>query len=140
MSAEQLIARLDGVRRAGDGQWRARCPSHGSKGGTLSVREEADGRVLVHCFAGCGAEAIVGAVGLDIAALFPERRIDERVPRGPRPAIDPREVLLAVRDEALVCAVIVSTAADGEPVDPADRARLFEGAGILARAAEVARG
>jgi hypothetical protein len=45
-----------------------------------------------------------------------------------------------MHDEALTCATIVSKAADGEPVDPADRARLFEGAGILARAAEVAGG
>jgi hypothetical protein len=71
MSADILLARLDGVRRAGDRRWRARCPVHGSKGGTLSVREEADGRVLVHCFAGCGADEIVGAVGVDSPRCFP---------------------------------------------------------------------
>jgi hypothetical protein len=33
----------------------------------------ADGMVLVHCFAGCSAESIIGACGLQFDDLFPEK-------------------------------------------------------------------
>ena len=48
-----------------------------------------DGRVLVHCFAGCGVSEILGAVGLDFDALFPPKPIDHAPPmRRPFPAAD----------------------------------------------------
>lgn len=73
MSAEALLQRLDRVRPRGRGQWSARCPAHDDKGPSLSVKETAEGAVLVHCFAGCNVESVLGAVGLDMTALFPER-------------------------------------------------------------------
>ncbi len=57
-----------GMRRSGDG-WSCRCPAHEDKVNSLSVTEEGD-RVLLHCFTGCTAEAIVGALNLTMADLF----------------------------------------------------------------------
>jgi hypothetical protein len=37
----------------------ARCPAHDDRRPSLSVREGADGRVLVWCFAGCPTEDVV---------------------------------------------------------------------------------
>lgn len=71
MTAELLLSRLEGVRPCGQGKWTARCPAHEDRTPSLSVRETSDGRVLVHCFAGCGAAAVVAAVGLDLKDLFP---------------------------------------------------------------------
>jgi hypothetical protein len=71
--------------------FRARCPVHGdgsSNPSSLSVGIGADGRALLNCFAhGCEAEAIVAALGLTIADLFPDghhrgRRYPERPVRG----------------------------------------------------------
>lgn len=45
------------------GKWRAQCPAHGSKGGTLQVTEK-DGRALFHCFAGCEGVEVLDALGL----------------------------------------------------------------------------
>lgn len=73
MSAEALLQRLDRVRHRGADQWSARCPAHDDKGPSLSVKELSDGRVLLHCFAGCEVDEIVAAVGLEIAELFPPR-------------------------------------------------------------------
>lgn len=73
MSADALLQRLDRVRARGRGQWSARCPAHDDRGPSLSIKETPDGTTLVHCFAGCSVESVLGAVGLDMTALFPER-------------------------------------------------------------------
>lgn len=49
----------------------ARCPAHEDRSASLSVGVGADGRALVHCFAGCETEAILGALGLAWSDLFP---------------------------------------------------------------------
>ena len=71
-SIEIILQRLEEVQRSGPG-WRARCPACGGKSRKLSLSEADDGRVLLHCFAGCEAAAVVQAVGLTIGDLFPER-------------------------------------------------------------------
>jgi hypothetical protein len=74
MSVDVLLAKLDGVRRTGDGRWIARCPAHESKSQrSLSIREVEDGRVLVHDFAGCSIEEVLGAIGLQLSDLFPAK-------------------------------------------------------------------
>ena len=68
---QHVLARLKGVRRQGDG-WTARCPAHDDHQPSLSVTETAAGKVLLCCFAGCSAEAVVEAMGLAWQDLFPE--------------------------------------------------------------------
>ena len=53
--------------------WVARCPAHDDKTPSLSITEGDDGRVLVHCHAGCPADAICEAVGLKMTDLMPKR-------------------------------------------------------------------
>jgi len=60
---EVLLDRLDGVRPKGPDSWMARCPAHPDRNPSLSVSVK-DGRVLVHCFAGCHPDAVLAAVGL----------------------------------------------------------------------------
>ena len=69
------------------------CPAHDDQRASLSVSDGEDGRVLLHCHVGCGPEAVVAAVGLTAADLFPQNvavsRVMRRVaecahdPRGP---------------------------------------------------------
>jgi putative DNA primase/helicase len=58
-----LLGRLEGLRPQGPHSWMARCPAHDDKDPSLSVALR-DGRVLLHCFAGCSPEAVLEAVGL----------------------------------------------------------------------------
>ena len=60
MSMEAILAELKGVRRNGNG-WMALCPAHTDRNPSLSVRER-DGKVLLHCFAGCTLEAVLSAL------------------------------------------------------------------------------
>lgn len=68
MTSQDLLSRLQGVRRTGAG-WIARCPSHDDRSPSLSIRE-ADGKILLHCFAGCEARSITAALGVEVKDLF----------------------------------------------------------------------
>ena len=60
MTAE-TIARALGGRKAGSG-WTARCPAHDDRTPSLSIRNAADGTLLVHCHAGCDQERVIAAL------------------------------------------------------------------------------
>jgi hypothetical protein len=69
---ETLLAKLPGAKRAGKG-WSARCPAHEDGKASLSVSAGDDGTALVKCHAGCDTSAILAAVGLKLADLFPPK-------------------------------------------------------------------
>ena len=123
MSAEILLSKLDKVKRTGAGRWLACCPAHADKGPSLSLRETDDGRVLVHCFAGCSAVDILAAVGLELRDLYPEPLAGHRKPeRRPFPAVD---VLRCIAFETLVVSAAAAALMAGEPFGPAERDRLI---------------
>jgi hypothetical protein len=70
--------------------FRARCPGHdGDNREALHVSEGSDRRALVWCFAGCSADAVVAALGLELRDLFPPghrkaRPVRLRAGRSPR--------------------------------------------------------
>lgn len=68
MKFDDVLSRLEGVKRTGQ-SFKACCPAHDDQTPSLSIRLK-DGRILVKCFAGCSAEAIVGAMGLTMRDLF----------------------------------------------------------------------
>jgi hypothetical protein len=65
-----VLARLEAVRRSGDG-WTARCPAHEDRRASLSIGTGRDGRALLTCHAGCSADAVAHAAGLELRDLFP---------------------------------------------------------------------
>lgn len=75
--ADKILSRLDAVRKNGDHKWMARCPAHADNGPSLSIRELDGGKVLVHCFAGCGGADVMAAIGLALSDLYPERPATE---------------------------------------------------------------
>jgi hypothetical protein len=87
----------DLVPRGPDHKYTARCPAHQDRSPSLSVSEGRDGQALVHCFAGCTAEDVVGALGLELRDLFPA---DTRR-RPPLPQLQPSELPSDVVRQAL---------------------------------------
>lgn len=57
-------------RGADDQTLNAKCPVHDDRAPSLSVSEGDDGRVLVHCHAGCDPQDVVRAMGLEMKDLF----------------------------------------------------------------------
>lgn len=75
MSAESLARALQ-ARRSGDCSM-AKCPAHDDRNPSLSIQEK-DGKVLVHCHAGCSQRAVIdalSALGLWQAEEVTNRRI-----------------------------------------------------------------
>ncbi|MBN2372083.1 MAG: toprim domain-containing protein [Vicinamibacteria bacterium] len=70
MTRDDLLTRLDGVRPSGDGHV-ARCPAHEDGHASLSVGIGDDGRILLHCHAGCDPLAICMALGITMRDLMP---------------------------------------------------------------------
>lgn len=136
MSSETLLSRLEKVRKTGPDSWVACCPAHNDKSPSMTVKDLADGRVLVHCFAECPTEEILGAVGLTFDALFPPKPMGDRIPpvRKPYPAADALELLA---HESLVVLIAANSAARGEPVD---RERLLKAAARIQRVRDAANG
>jgi hypothetical protein len=101
----------------------------------MTVRECDDGRVLVHCFAGCSVEDILGTVGLDFDALFPPKPVADRVApmRRPFPAADVLEAVL--HDALLVQQVAYEVERTGDMLPY--RREILEGA--IERIAEAKR-
>lgn len=124
MTPEEFVARLERVRRTGPDSWLASCPAHEDRNPSLTVSRKGDGGILARCHAECGIEAIVAAVGLTVADLFPEK-LGEHSPRNrtPFPAAD---VLRALADEAEVLDIILHDHDWGVALsqDDIDRARL----------------
>ena len=69
---EDILDRLRDAKRSGSGRWTARCPAHDDHNPSLSITKNDDGHVLLHCHAGCSTTAILGAMGLSMADLFPD--------------------------------------------------------------------
>lgn len=76
MSVDALLSRLSGVRRSHGDAWMAKCPAHADRSPSLSVRLKSDGRVLIHCHAGCEPQAILDALNLGWSDLFAADRTD----------------------------------------------------------------
>ena len=70
MSINAILEHLDKVKGS-NGRYQACCPAHDDKSPSLVISEAADGKVLLKCFAGCSADEVVGAIGLQLKDLFP---------------------------------------------------------------------
>lgn len=104
MSAEVLLDRLDKVQGGHDGQYSARCPAHQDRGPSLSIKDVGDGRILVHCHAGCETEDVLAAVGLSFRDVMPERvGANHRVER----FVDVSRVLPILAHELAVALIIL---------------------------------
>jgi hypothetical protein len=76
MNIETLLTQLDSVRPRGSGRWAAKCPAHADRSPSLSIRK-GERALLIHCWAGCTLEAVIGALGIRIGDLF----YDSKAPR-----------------------------------------------------------
>lgn len=73
MELDSLLNKLDKVKKSGGGKFLAICPAHQDKEASLSITADNE-KILVHCFAGCSAEAIMESLGLTIPDLFLKSR------------------------------------------------------------------
>ena len=125
---ENLISRLDKVKGR-NGSWTARCPAHADKGPSLAVREGDDGRVLLHCFAGCETANVLGAIGMDMTDLFPPDDKRREYPVTGKPAMKPAffasDLMRIIHLEALVVQIVAFDIAKGKTPNEETRGRML---------------
>lgn len=124
MSAQALLERLSSIRKAGPDSWTACCPAHEDRHPSLSIRLLEDGRTLVHCFAGCSTDAVMGSVGLSVSSLFPPRPTHPRN-RVPAAGFSAWAVLRSLPTELLIVLAAAGQLAEGEALSPNDLNRLM---------------
>ena len=134
MPVNNLLSRLQKVKPKGKGQWIACCPAHEDKSPSMTIAQADDGRVLVHCFAGCSTEQILSSVSLTFDDLYPPRALDHV--KSSRPYIG-RAVIDAIAYEALLVVVAANMLAKGEPLTEHDRQRLITAASRIQGAVNV---
>ena len=117
---DAILSSLTHVRKSGAG-YQARCPAHRDRGPSLSLREGDDGLVLVHCHAGCTTAAVVAALGLSMADLFPKTRKPRRPP--PAPGVSRRELREAVDHERAITFIVACDRRKGRIPSADDLAR-----------------
>ena len=125
---ENLISRLDKVKGR-NGSWTARCPAHADNGPSLAVREGEDGRVLLHCFAGCETVSVLGAIGMDMTDLFPPDNKRKEYPVTGKPSMKPAffssDLMRIIHFEALVVQIVAFDIAKSKPVSAETRERML---------------
>jgi hypothetical protein len=139
MTADKLLSLLHGVKRTGPGRYVAQCSAHQDKSPSLAIKELPDGKILLHCFAGCSAAEVLAAIGLSLEDLFPEKQDGYSGAKEKRPWVA-LDVLRCITGEALIVAIAASSVAQGVPLPEGDRKRLLIAAARLQAALEVASG
>ena len=112
MLASEIGRALNG-RKVG-GCWMARCPAHKDRNPSLSIRASNDGKVLVHCHAGCDQGDVIAALrGL---GLWETTGTSEGLLGGKhRPRVS--DAATPVRTVAALAIWQASEQADGSPVE-----------------------
>src|SRR5262249_39347053 len=82
--AEEIARALGGAKKVGN-EWVCRCPAHEDRTPSLSLCTADNGKLLLHCFAGC--DPLIIFAELRYRGLLPER--DDKSEYHPRPPLKP---------------------------------------------------
>lgn len=122
---DRILGRLEKVRGR-KGSWTASCPAHRDKSPSLAIRQIEDGRILMHCFAGCSVDEVVGAIGFDLSDLFPDDDKRQKIGNtGPmKPAFYATDLLRIIEMETLIVSVAAHDMSEGKVLSESDANRL----------------
>jgi hypothetical protein len=124
---ERMLGMLTKVKGR-NGSWTACCPAHNDKGPSLAIRENEDGRILLHCFAGCETLSVVQALGMDMTDLFPSDDKRREYPvegkKSMKPAFYASDLMRIISFEALVVAICAYDMSQGKKLSEGDRERM----------------
>lgn len=127
---EKMLGMLTKVKGR-NGSWTACCPAHNDKGPSLAIKETENGRVLLHCFAGCETLHVVQALGMDMTDLFPptSRRdysssSGDYSGEGKKTTFYASDLMRIIAFEALVVSICAYDMSQGKKLSEVDRERM----------------
>ncbi|HYD34382.1 MAG TPA: CHC2 zinc finger domain-containing protein [Methylophilaceae bacterium] len=119
---DKLLSRLDKVKRTTNNSWLACCPAHDDRSPSLTLTDR-DGRILIHCFAGCSTESVIGAIGLDWDDILPERAITHHQ-KPEQTKVYATDALRAIQHEARIVTIAAFQLKHGNHLNAEDLSRL----------------
>lgn len=120
----------------------ARCPAHEDRTASLAVSEGENGTVI-HCFAGCQTDDVLGALGLTFSDLYPPR---DRASLTPAERSQARAAVIeagwaaalkTLAQDVLLLQAAAGMLAQGLPLPPSDLTALSAAAIRIDNAKEV---
>lgn len=131
MKLREFLSALDKLKRTGEGRWIACCPAHDDKSPSMSIKATPE-TFLVHCFAGCSVDAILGAVGMTFDDMYPDHR-EHIAPQ----KLSAHDALRCVSFEALVAVATMGTMRQRE-LTTEEQNRLVRASGRIQAAMDMA--
>jgi hypothetical protein len=135
MQVEELLSRLSKVKKTGADKWAAQCPAHEDRSPSLAIKD-ADGTILLHCFAGCSPGDVCASVGISLTDLFPDT--GKREWQGETPVkftgglkFNAMDALRALAGEGSVVLLLACDQAEGRVLGQVDRDRLLTAVGRI---------
>lgn len=124
--AEKVLSGLERVKSTGRNKWMACCPAHDDGSASLSLKSLDDGRLLLHCFAGCSASEVVSALGLSLSDLFDEPLYQRARGVEWRPTMPAHDALRSLVKDAYAVGIIAANMNDFGEISDEDRALLID--------------
>ena len=134
MNINDFLGYFEKSYRSGKDEYQCLCPAHNDKTASLSIKNLPDERILIHCFAGCAANDILGAVGLTFDDIVPKRLGDFKPVSKP---FNPYAVLKAISNETLLVALAGLEVANGKTLLQEDKNRLMIAVNRLREAYQI---
>jgi hypothetical protein len=134
MNINDFLGYFEKSYRSGKDEYQCLCPAHNDKTASLSIKNLPDERILIHCFAGCAANDILGAVGLSFDDIVPKRLGDFKPVSKP---FNPYAVLKAISNETLLVALAGLEVANGKTLPQEDKDRLMIAVNRLREAYQI---
>lgn len=134
MNINDFLGYFEKSYRSGKDEYQCLCPAHQDKTASLSIKNLPDQRILIHCFAGCAANDILGAVGLTFDDIVPKRLGDFKPVSKP---FNPYAVLKAISNETLLVALAGLEVANGKTLLQEDKDRLMIAVNRLREAYQI---
>jgi hypothetical protein len=126
MNIDNLLSRLQKVKRTGNDSWMACCSAHDDRSPSLAIKDAGNGKLMLKCFAGCETIDILGAIGLDWDDVMPPKEPVQNIQ-----TVKPRKVdiyatdaLKIIRNESRVIAMAAMDITKGRVITDAELARI----------------
>lgn len=130
MNVSDLLQRLEKVRSTGADKWLARCPSHEDRSPSLAIKQTADSKILLHCFAGCAVADITATLGLKLSDLMPDSPDRDRT-KAKAPKFNKNELFDRCVFESYILRLSIAQLLLGKPLSMEDLARVEQAESVI---------
>lgn len=136
---DNLLSRLQKVRKTGTNSWTACCPSREDRTPSLTIKLCDDGRILIHDFGGDETSDVLAAIGMELKDLMPENVGFHRKRPGRIP-FNAMDVMYAIRGDLMTALIVCKDVQAGKVLTDEESLSFARLIGRVGMAIELAGG